>query len=465
MLDELIEFENSSKVLDFKYSYKNILIWPYIRNFFYNKIFGNINKHVQMLGGDFKGKYFRDYFELNSFNLPQKDILFSWTSVTLIEDGDKVFDRLIDDFIRFTPEKSAELIGCFREFDTKKLEKRYIFSFDRFIREIIVHESNRAEIAKVDIDIVNEFTEYLKESFPFEIEAGIFDAVRQQALNVLRRFPAFYKYYGKLADIVQPKVVIFHSGMSGKQEIKVLNDLGIITAEYQHGRIVRDYAYMHGKKVAENMEYRSCVPKYFLSWGDYWTQNMNLPMNVYCIGNPTMKRNMERLRKLQQENEFNILFVTESAEPRVYMELIDYILEHTSQEYNITVKLHPRISGKHVYDKKFSGNERVKVVQNGLVYDFLAICKYVIGDTSTVIYEAAALEKKVFVMDTEESREQVSKDFGIWIKDGQDFIEKMNKDEKENKFCSQDYFADDWEGNYTNFLNEVVYGKKNEVIY
>ena len=144
----------------------------------------------------------------------------------------------------------------------------------------------------------------------------------------------------------------------------------------------------------------------------------------------------------------------------LFIEIIEDILKDLSPQYIVTLKLHPRISGKEIYNNAFQGNDRVIVTQEGIIYDYLSVSKYIIGDTSTVLYEAAALEKKVFVIDTEMSREWMSKDFGIWIKDGKEFVEKMNREqENKNKYTSKDYFADNWEENYSNFLNEIVYSK------
>lgn len=458
ILNEFIEFENSSRILDYRYQYKNIMIWPYVRDLLIRKVVLANYGLLPNVEGRGKEKKYRDYVKYNTFNLPKKDILFFSPSSALIESDSQIFDRLIDGFARVSERDSAKIIQYNQDFNFEKLEKMEIpYSLDTFINKIIAYEGSRNKVSNVEMQNINNFMEYIKKELPFDVEEGIYEAVKKQAIVVAKFFPAYYKYYKKLIDIVQPKLVIFHCGVYGLLSVKVFNDYKIVTAEYQHGSIDHQWPYMYGKQVAENIDYREHMPNYLLTWGDYWIRNINVPTEVYKIGNPEVQKNIDRLKKMKPniDSRFNILFVT-GNDYQWCVEFVSFLLGNLSEDYKIIIKLHPLLPDHICHYKKFLDTGRVEVINNGSIYDCLAVCKYVIGDMSTAMYEAAAMGKEVFIVDNNElTMACMNGDFGTLIHNGQEFIEKMNEERKKS-FNSEDFFASNWKENYLKFLQDVL---------
>ena len=463
--EKLVDFENNSRVLEFKYEYRDILIWPYIRDVLFRKIVNNSKGVLPVSLKPVKRHKYRDYIKYNSYNLPKRDILFCWPSGTLVESEGQVVDRVIGDFLSSYSDSSAELVGFGKDFDIKKYSATNIaFSLDVFINQIIYYEGEKEKVSNAEMERINEMVDYLKKNIPFEVEIGIFEGVKEKAINTIKRFPSYYKYYQKLVDIVMPKLVIFNCGVYGLPQVKVLNDYGVLTAEYQHGRIDRHFDYMYGENMVNNTTYREYMPKYFLSWGNFWTHNQKLPSNIYNIGNPLVQKSIEKLKKQKSDinKDYNILFVTTDVQHSKYVEIIDYLLENLSPQYKIFVRLHPNIEESRRYYEKFFGNERVEIRNDGLIYDFFYKCKYIIGDKSTALYEAAAIGREVFILDCKHARDIMNKDFGIWIKNGQELIENINNSGTYDKrYTSEDFFGKNWEKNYFDFLQEVVYESRN----
>ncbi len=456
--NELVEFENNSKVLEYKYTYKNIPIWPYIRDLLIRRAcldkYGitSINHHK------IRNDKYRHYIKYNPFNLGKKDILFFTQSNLMAEENGQIFDRLIDDFIKLDVNNSAKIINCTDNLDFRKLSETSItFSTNTFLQQIIKHEGERLRISNIEINIIEDFIDYIKHNIPFYVEEGVYGAIREVAIKTIKEFPACYKYYSKLVDIIQPKIIICHCGIYGLPQVRVFNDCGVITAEYQHASIYFHFDYMYGKKIAENTEYKKCVPKYLLTWGDYWTCNKNLPTNIFKIGNPTVQKNIDKFNnmKLDIDDSFNILILVGDRHEWC-IKFIYYILENLPSDFRIILKLHPLQPYTAKYYEPFYMNERVSIVSKGFVYKYFAMCKYIVGDTSTSVYEAAAVGKKVFIIDNEYTRGYLSNNFGIWIKNGQEFIEKMDKNIN-NQLSKKDFFEDSWEQNYLRFLQKVVY--------
>ncbi len=457
--DDLVEFENDDKVLEYRYLYKDIPIWPYVRDLLVRRAW--LDKQGTMLVNlqHTKKNIYNHYITYNSFNLPKKDLLFIVQSGDLIEEKGHIFDRLMDGFVKLDKDNSAKMIECYSEFNFKKLCNEGIpFSTDIFIRKIIEYKGERQVISKKEVKVIDDFISYLKKNIPFYVEEGIYGAVREKAVKTVTDFPAYYIYYNKLLDIVQPKIVFCNCGIYGLPQIKVINDYGILTAEYQHGTIEKHFDYMYGQAVSESVAYKECMPKYLLTWGDYWTIGKNIPVNIYKIGNSIVQENIEKFKEMQGSTgeQANILIIT-SAMHKWCVEFIYYILDNVLlNDYKIIVKLHPTQPEMRKYYEQFMYNKRVNIVSDGLIYDYFAVSKYVVGDLSTAMYEAAAVGKKVFVIDNEVTRNYLNHNFGIWIKNAEQFIEKMDTDEN-TVFCKEDFFESNWEQNYLRFLREVVY--------
>lgn len=455
--DKFIEFENGSMVLEYRYEYKDILIWPYVRDILFRNVWEVKHGYLPHFRSQVKENKYRDYIKYNSFNLPKSDILFFAEPIHLIETKDKIFDRLIDEFVKVNKGVSAKILRHTKEFDFEKLSRMGIpFSTTEFIKKMIEYETKKQKISDRDLKTIDKFIDYLKKEVPFEVEEGIYEGIRQRAIGVIKSFPAYYKYYQKLIDIVQPKLAIFHVGVYGWPEIKVFNDWGVVTAEYQHCAIDRHWDYMYGKSVAESAIYREYMPQYLLTWGSYWTRDINVPANIYKIGNPTVQREIENFKKLKLDvdAEFRILIITDD-EHEWYVNFIHYLLENLSTDFRIIVKLHPLLLDAAKYYEPFLYNERVEVKREGWIYDYFTMCKYVVGDTSTALYEAAAVGKDVFIVDNEMIGNYTQGEFGIKIKNGQQFIEKMNI-QREERFCDEDFFGNDWRKNYQTFLRDAV---------
>lgn len=451
--EELIDYEDKSNVLEFKVRYKNLLIWPFVRDLFMRKI---VNKEYNILPATQQPKRenkFRDYIKCNTFNIPKKDILFFWPSMTLVKTENRIYDRIINDLIMSDFNNTLEIITDGTNLNyTELCELDYSVSLDCFLKKLILYEGKRNTLSGSDMEVINEFVDYLQESVPFEVERGVFNGVREHVAKILKEFPAYYKYYEKLMDIVQPKVAIFNCGVYGFPQVKVLNDYGIVTAEYQHGRIDHHFSYMYKKNIGLNEEYKGYMPKYFLSWGDYWTRDTELPAKVYKIGNPIVQKNIENFKKMKKDgNGYTYILLVVTVMHEWYIKFIYYILDSLPQDYRVIVKLHPSLSETKKHYEMFINNERVCIACSGAIYEYFEKCKYVIGDVSTALYEAAAVGKDIFIVDCELARSRVSARFGTWIKDGKEFVEKISIKRK-NTFKCDDFFEPNWQENYLKFI-------------
>lgn len=454
--NEFIEFENNSKVLDYRYQYKDLPIYPYIRDFLARRLFCQQSGILPQKPLYVPDNRYKDYIKYNSYKLPKSDILFISSTYFLVESDNQVFDRIMDDFVQIKADVTSKMLRHETEFNYEKLSSMGIpFSTDNFIYKMIKYGAERQEVSSKDIEAIDALINYLKDTVPFEVEEGLYAGVKQRALTVIKEFPFYYKYYQTLIDIVQPKLMISDGGLCGLPMVKVFNDCGVTTAEYQHGQINLHFDYMYGASIAESEVCKGLMPQYLLTWGSFWTKGQKMPTNIYRLGNPAVQKEIEKFRKLEPDTnaQYRILLIV-GVEHNWYVDFIRYILEHLPANFKIIVKLHPSLPETLKYYKPFLSNDRVEVKIKGWIYGYFAMCKYVIGDMSTAMYEAAAVGKEVFIADNKIADGYMNGGFGIKIKNGQEFVERMNEI-KEESFCSEDFFENNWKDNYLNFLREV----------
>ena len=86
----------------------------------------------------------------------------------------------------------------------------------------------------------------------------------------------------------------------------VARELGIVTAEYQHGSISSGHdAYNFSETLCSSEEYKKTLPQYFLGYGKWWNEQINAPMIKLNIGNPDRTESPKELKIPQKEKRLN----------------------------------------------------------------------------------------------------------------------------------------------------------------
>lgn len=449
VVDELVQFEENSEVLSFRFDYKNMLIWPYIRQLLFRTITDNELGIIYAREKSEKSFNWKHYWKYNSFNLKSSDVMFIRPDAGYIKENGKYIDRVVGDYMDLV-DNCARFLQYNNKLDISELNGNV--KSDVFIKKIIEYEACFREKPLEEDNNIDKMLQYLKEKLPFKVEEGIYISLKKKLQKVISEFPYYYKYYGHLMDIVKPKIVFCNCAMYGNPLIKVLNDRKIVTAEFQHGYIGRGHdTYNYAKKVAENKEYKTYMPQFFLTYGEYWTREILVPSQVKVIGNPIVSRNIEESIKKKKDVCKNQILLIATIQYELYVKFVREMLKYLPKEYTIVIKLHPLFVKDKEYFEEFFDNERVSFRGKENIYDCINESQYIIGDTSTALYEAAALGKTIFIMDGLRTRILTSKNLGIWVNSGKeisDFLLKNACVKGEENI----YFCMEWRKKYIDFL-------------
>jgi len=241
------------------------------------------------------------------------------------------------------------------------------------------------------------FIKKLENSFykNFKIKLNLLDLIKKR-LPLYRAELIIYKFFFK---IKKPKKVIVVNSIGYESMIEAAKSLSIVTYELQHGSPARgklNYDYSSGLK-------KSSFPDFFLSFGKIFTNDIKLPIsqkNIIEVGFPYLNKKLSNtLNLLKKENIFLII----SQPNPISKILIDFSLnlrKKLSKDVRILYKPHPSeiFNEDTSYFKKLEEN-KIEVIKDYEVdlYKLLNKTKWIIGVSSTVLYEALAFNCKVFV--------------------------------------------------------------------
>lgn len=227
--------------------------------------------------------------------------------------------------------------------------------------------------------------------------------VLKMFLKEIARFRIKYRLLKALLKKKGAREVYLVVGYGEAPLIKAARDLGIATVEFQHG-IFSEYALgYHYPSVPKNLlEY---FPDRLYVWDEYWKDMCELPLTddrIVSYGFQHLQKTREEYSRVSK-NEKQIIVISQGiAGPK----MSDIILKNIDdlKDYTIVYKLHP---GE--YDRwrqykslvSLSGYDNVKVIDNNEVplYRLLAESWYLIGLSSTVIFEALSFGCTILLVD------------------------------------------------------------------
>ncbi len=469
LLEKFLQFENEGKVLSYFYSYKNMLIWPFVRNAVWNavykSVYGNDTGLLDMTAqgmtrGRLRSYKWSQFFRLHRnplFGCGHKDILYLYHVIGNIQDQEGVYyNRIYDDFVGLYDNTAIiESAPLFHHFYPKKYE-----TYDAdFIEILCAFHEKIAPLGKQDRETVHRFLAYLKKELPFAVKAQCWQTIRTETERYAKNMRLIYGYYKLVFQRIMPKIVFVAQGCDGSHmacKLKVLRDLGIPSAEIQHGLISRaHFAYNYAPTVCHSTIYKEYMPDFMMLFGTFWKDLVRMPVQLEVLGSANFNRNFHaESREEENIEDRNSVLILPSDLDR-YMGLISYIHQELP-EAKLYIKVHPTKKPQYDVLRKME-NEQIRVYIKENIYDFLKRTKFVIGDDSTVLYEAAAMGKKVFIWKSVHSA-SFDRRIGIWFSDQREVVRLLQNNcaDVEMKIAPEDIFARNSAERYRAFIAEYV---------
>lgn len=399
MLSTLLEYEENGDL----WSYKNcgFNMWAILRMYVFN------NKISEMKGYSVphaRGKT-QSFFNFRLWKNFLKTMLFFNSGMN---NTDAVF---------FTP-------GIGQRYDeTEKIfkNKHYSDYFKLFDNPLIFEHSFRYEIKypremedtiyltdyifcmsglksrffkkKIDYKRSKEFVDEITELFSINNQ-------KQKLLKILNyNLSVTHFRLGYIDDIIDRMdgdIAFIHGASylgSNGEMTKRFKERGIKTVELQHGYIGNQhpsYNYPSGEPFEIAKEY---LPDYFLTYGEYWNEQIHTPSRCIAVGNPHLNNTKEICENSYPAIPKSILIVSQGIVTGIMVKIAEY-LSQTFPQYRIIFKLHP---GEVPFTERYQDLQKYKNIQIKTydnIYELISSCDIIIGYSSTTLFEAIAFSNK-----------------------------------------------------------------------
>ena len=223
----------------------------------------------------------------------------------------------------------------------------------------------------------------------------IADIIREHMLHLLLRFR-------------KPKCIVQEDASYGARQFvgRLCKRLNVPFVEMQHGAIARIHpAYQYGAVYWKQRRLNSLLPEYLLTFGDFWNQMVCTPSQTRSIGFLYIQRLLQQhYKSTNGEPVWDVLLVSDGNLPEAYRQIATLLIRK-NPDLRIALKPHPGESLKAQQRYGALSQIGVDVVVDTSVYELITRSKSITGCYSTVLFEALAFEKPVFVLANEIARE------------------------------------------------------------
>lgn len=274
---------------------------------------------------------------------------------------------------------------------TKKLKYADFFLLCTFILKRLYVKKNNIYVGnifkKVEIELYQEFGVNL----PIHKLAVSTAVSRKIALLI---FKTYLKW-------IRPEIIFLVSSYGKANLIEAAQKQNIVTVELQHGVLSPTHlGYSFPKPLK-----KKCFPDYFFSFGIYWSQHVNFPIEyekIIPIGFPYLNSKVQSIGKIEKKDQ--ILFLSQSTSGSQVIQCAIMLAHSSSRPKSIIFKLHPdeyRWWKKEYPDllkAEKQGLLQVVDKDNPGLYELLAESEYQVGVNSTAIYEGIAFGCRTIIV-------------------------------------------------------------------
>jgi hypothetical protein len=470
-LSDLLEIENSPEVLTFRCRETQILVWPLVRLYFFRLIISDLMYHENPLIGIksnySKGKAIkslsRGFFSsgLRS-SVQQTDILIRATGAGCIKIDGTYFNKLSDHFASENPTNTAVLEDFFEwQWPEPRVFNRIIYNTPYRVFDRLKATWYRTS---ADFDLALSLIKWLRQRsqllLGWDLTPKQYSWLLQQLLHSISGAKFWHRRYLQLLKAMNVKILIVEEASYGGWLaclIKAAKDIGIPTAEYQHGLISSGHdAYNFSPLLCNSTEFRLYLPDYFLSYGSWWSMQINLPSAKYTIGNPHRSTVIDTMNA-HTGSRRTVLILGEGRETTQYLHFARELQRGISSEYRVVFRPHPQERFKFESTGVYANFSDVPIDAESDIYDSIRQANTVIAELSTGLFEACGIVRQILVWETSKSK------FGLpnhpfisfqTLEQAQDIL-LHNQPRESDSIDSEDIWASNWKANYASFLKEV----------
>ncbi|SIR42323.1 hypothetical protein [Pontibacter lucknowensis] len=466
-LDQLLSFESRLHPTNFK-TKEGLLLWPVLRYplFRYiNDFSSNFEslKTQRSLGIKSLRLLLKAVVLQNGFKflfVPNLKFLYFGSGVTNVrnEEG-KYYNRVSDDLLLLA-EKESYIIEQYNTYDFKypRIHKQHAASVSFEIIYIFLIKSGLIRVNAQEATQISSIIHSARKTFN-QLSDKDANELDKLLTKQLLKAKAQYFLFSRLFNLKKPQIIFVEDAAYGTNSyvVKAAKDRGIKVGEIQHGFVGKGHmAYNYADNVAQSTDYQQYLPDYFLTYGNFWSEEINLPSKKVAIGKPSIQINASK--ESSKVNQSQILFVSSGNTYQETKRVLHIIMNGLrDSDTKLIFRPHPlEMNVEEKYSELLSLG--MYIDQNTNVYDSIRESQCIIGDISTVLYEALAFANKTVISYRSAQNPQVTfPDKAVTIVDIEDLnqIQVLLKVKRNDASSTEDVWSKDWQNNFKKFIESL----------
>ena len=322
--------------------------------------------------------------------------------------GDRWFNRLTDHFAQADAARSLVIAD---QYDWRwafpRQHRRTLLHAPRQAWHVAVgraavrpHHRNRARQL---VDLVGERAGQALGWSPGE-------ARRQDLIERLARksasLPFRLRGYDAMLARIAPRVLMVDAACYGPAAplIAAAKRRGIATVEYQHGSISGGHiAYNFAPARLADQAFLSTLPDYFLSYGSWWSAQVNAPLRHCVIGNPHRSAKLAS-GQATPETQDSVLILSDGIDFDRYLELARGLQAAASAEgLRIRLRPHP-LERARVRERHGVSIDGIGIDTAPDLYASLRQAQVLVSEVSTGLFEAVGIVPRLYLWETPKAR-------------------------------------------------------------
>jgi hypothetical protein len=465
-LRDILVIEDDEALLDFKCQETGHLLWPLIRIQFIRFILSDLlygSSLIEMRKRHPYGMALRTLAKATLHNTARRSstqvpIILMGTGLGIYLKEGRWFNRLADHFALARPDQSCVVEDFFEwRWPFPRHNERVLFHAPTQVAATIagrlcVRQKHRDSAAK----LIKLMRTRARQHLNWELGEERASYLTTTLARHVAALPIRRRAYQGLLSRSGVRLLIKEEACYGPSSvlIGVAKEMGVTTAEYQHGSIsAGNDAYNLAPALANSPEYQKTLPEYFLGYGKWWNEQIDVPVKKLVIGNPHRSEQLGGLAASSPGEKCDVLILGDGIETRFYLDFARDLANRIGPGFQVVFRPHP-LERQLVQDSFPDGVDgSVRMDNNRDIYQSFLTAHAVISEVSTGIFEAIGLVPRVFIWDTPKSR-FVFPDLPFdTVKSADELAAKLISGEGHSSPVSEDeIWAPNWRANYLSFL-------------
>jgi hypothetical protein len=233
--------------------------------------------------------------------------------------------------------------------------------------------------------------------------------------------------------------------------IDLLKKNEVMVAEFQHGTITPAHAaYNYSPSPGFEEVYRDYLPDILLVYGDFWQDEMNIPVETFAIGNPHVEESLKLYP--QGEKKQNILIISQWTLTEEFVAIAVELNNRLGGNYTIVFRTHPAEQLNTIQEKSLIENNIMICRGCENLYESISKSHDVVGCYSTALLEAIFARKKVHILENKHSRNSLFRNVNAFFTDINGLVDRIILKDNKTVELVDEYIKPNWKLNFKHFL-------------